>query len=331
VGNQVQTEEYLQEVEQVKLENAHLLDELEMAYQQMEKVLAEAEREKRIAYEELGRKNEELRRRLIDLEQTQMMLVRIERLSAMGQMAAAIVHEINNPLTVIAGRVQMMLLEEEDSDKKEQLEHVLAAVWRLSDLTQNILGFARKRLTAARPVDLGDLIWETMDFFAPLMKTVEVETELASDLPKVKADPSQVGQILTNLLMNAMDAMNGRGEGRLLVATGMERLTDLISREEKAGWQTALAVEADEEELEDRWVYAEVRDNGPGIQAKDMDNIFEAFFTTKEDKGTGLGLAISRHIATEHQGNILVASQVGTGTSFRLLLPLIPEGSQNYE
>lgn len=313
----------------LKLENAHLLDELEMAYQQMEGVLAAADREMQVAYEELRKRNEELQRRLTDLEkahrqlqEAQRMLLRSERLSAMGQMAAAIVHEINSPLTVIAGQTEMMLMEERDTAKRAELDMILQATWRLRDLAQNILRFSRQRHTSAAPVDLNHLIREVLDFFKPLTKAVEVKTRLDRELPPVTADPSQLEQVLVNFLVNALDAVGQKDDAHFAICTGKGELSELKAREEAAGWQTCLAIAPEGDSRRDTWVYAEVRDNGPGIPTQILGEIFEAFFTTKgEEKGTGLGLAISRNIAADHQGNILVASQVGAGASFRLLLP----------
>lgn len=314
----------------LEAENSHLLDELEMAYRQMEAVLLAGNRERRVTYNELGQRNKELQQMLAELgtshnqlQEAQRMLLRAERMSAMGQMAAAIVHEINGPLTVIAAQAEMLLIEEQEETRKADLQGILDAALRLGDLARNSLLFSRRRHVPPGLFDLNKKVRDVQRFFAPLTKEVEVEVALDEQLPQVTASPSQVEQVLTNFMLNALDAMGEQREGRLCIATGAAAPAALIAREEADGRRTCLALEADADFLQQTAAYAQVRDSGAGIAAGEMDEIFEAFFTTKdEEKGTGLGLAISRSIAADHRGNILVASTPGAGASFSLLLPL---------
>jgi signal transduction histidine kinase len=312
------------ELKGLREERAHLLDELEMAYLQLESALAGADRERRITYEQLAQRNAELRQRLVELREAQHMLVRSERLSAMGEMAATIVHEINNPLAIIVGKLEIELLDQEEGPRRESLEETLTAVWHLRDLTQDVLNFSRRSQTEAQPVDLNQIICQVRDFFQPLMKDVEIETQLAEGLPQVAASASQLEQVLTNFLVNSLDAMKGLPHGQIRLTTGFAVLEELIVAEGVAGRQTQLALDALPEARARSWIFAEVEDNGGGIGPEVLGSIFTAFFTTKgEEKGTGLGLAISRRIAEAHGGNILVASGVGeeSGTNCRLLLP----------
>ena len=320
---------------ELQRENARLLEELQMTYGQMAEIMESAERERQVTYEELRQRNEELEARLKELEEaharlqeTQRLLLRAERLSAMGQLAAAIVHEINTPLTVISAKVELMLLEGQEETVRTDLEEILQGVWRLDELVQNTLRVARQGHSQVKRVDLDEVVDQVHRFIGPLAKRVDLRVEMAGGLPQVMADPGQVEQMLTNFLTNAIDALKDHDEPLICVATGVVNPADLQQDEEANGWQTGLALDAGKEDPGEPRVCVEVRDNGPGISAGQLGEIFETFFTTKgEDKGTGLGLAISRRIARDHGGNILVASCEGHGSSFRLLLPPAAEES----
>lgn len=329
MGSQDLNDEERRQLEALRTEKADLLGELEAAYLQMQKVLATTDHEMRIAYEELQRRLRELERTNEQLQETQHMLLHAERLSAMGQMAATIVHDINGPLAVITGHAELMLMRADDESQRDGLNTVLQAAWRLHDLAQNILHFSRQKHTESAAVDLSEKIAEILHFLTPLLRRIQMTEDLVSDLPPVMIDPSKLEQVLFNFLMNALDVLEPQSDARVEIRTGMEELEGLIAREEKAGWQTHLAVGKEVEEQRNLWVYAEVRDNGPGIPAAEMERIFAAFFTTKgEEKGTGLGLAISRNIAESHRGTILAAAREGVGASFRLLLPPIAGARQ---
>ena len=323
-----------EQLAQLKVENAHLLDELEMAYRQMEGALSVAHREREMAYDELRQRNEELQHRLAELEkahrqlqEAQQMLLRAERMSAMGTMAAALVHELNSPLTVIAARVEMMLMDAEGGDKAEY-EAIMKSVWQLRDLVRNTLTFARRQHAQPHLIDLGEVVDQVQNLMTPMTKNVRMETARVDGLPQVLADPSQVEQVLTSFIINALDAMSGTSDAHLRITTGVERPAELVCREEEMGRVAVLALADDPEFPQSPAAYVEVRDNGSGMAADAMDEIFEAFFTTKAaGKGTGLGLAISRGIAETHHGDILVASKPGAGTSISLLLP-VPAESQ---
>ena len=316
------------ELQTLRGENAHLLQELAMAYQQMEKVLHLAGHETHVAYDELRKRNDQLQAQLTELRlaheqlrDTQRMLLRAERMSAMGQMAAAIVHEINSPLSVVVGQAEMILMKEGEPVDPTDVQMIIEAAHRLGRLTRNVLRFSRRSTSEFLDVDLNQIVTETLEFLSPLMKQVTVTSDLTFELPAVQAYPAQMEQVLTNLLTNAMDALSDRGSGRIHVSTGTSTIPALIESETAGGRQVRLAIGKDVAPGDH--VYMQVSDDGPGIDATELDSIFEAFFSTKdEDHGTGLGLAISRKIAEDHEGDILVATGAGTGTSFRLLLPV---------
>lgn len=317
------------ELEALRAERAALLDELEEAYKHLEEILSTKNYETEIAYQELRNRNQELQQRLAELQEAQHMLVRSERLSAMGQMAAAIVHEINNPLTVLSGRVQMLLMRQQ-LDCRDEVVIIKDATAKLAEMTRNILRFARRKHLdqKALVLELNPLVEEVLNFFLPLMKRTEFRTELTPGLPKVWGDAAQIEQVMTNFLVNAADAVSDQAERRLVISTGRGSIGGLIEAEERCGRAARLAVQVQERDLSRECVFAAVVDNGPGIAAQLMEQIFEAFFTTKgADRGTGLGLAICRSIAEGLQGNILVASKVGEGAGFWLLLS--PEGGRS--
>lgn len=312
------------ELEALKAERLTLLSELETTYKQLEEVLSTKNYETEITYQELRKRNQELQEKLAELQETQHLLVHSERLSAMGQMAAAIVHEINNPLTVLSGRVQMLLARER-LESRDEIVHIRDATKKLTEMTRNILRFARrKRLDqVALPLDLNPLIEEVLNFFLPLMKKIEFRTELTPALPQVWGNAGQIEQVMTNLMVNAADAIEDQSKKELLISTGVGNLAGMLAAEQERDWGTCFALPVQERDLQRGSAFVAVADNGPGIGAENMDQLFEAFFTTKgPGKGTGLGLAICRSIAENLQGNILVASKVGEGAIFRLVLQL---------
>lgn len=313
------------QVEGLKQENTFLLNELEIIYRKVEEHLLASGHEREIAYQELRDRNRELQDRLEELEkahrelqETQQMLIRSERMAAMGEMAAAIVHEIKNPLTVIIGRVELMMLVG-DGVRRQDLEILLKWGEYLRDLVENILRFARHHRGKACDLDLNALLTKLEAFVKPIIRHVAVQVDLTPGILHITADPGQIEQVLMNLVLNALDAVGRRG--RIYLTTGRGSIRAAIEQEVAAGRPHKLAIET-EEALTGDFVFAEVRDDGPGISEGHLSQIFEAFFTTKgAEKGTGLGLSIARTILTEWGGNILVSSTEGQGASFKVFLP----------
>ena len=314
--------------EKLQAENTYLLDELEMAYRQMEGILSVSDLETQIAYQELRARNRELQQRLseieqahVQLKQAQRMLVRSERMSAMGQMASAIIHEINNPLAVISGHLELLLKEENTEEQEFVFTAMHRGTQRLKDLTRNILNFSRKKHAEVSDLNLNSVCDDLLTFFLPLTQGIDVHTSFNFELPEVRGDATQIEQVITNLLVNALDATRNVDRGLIEIATGAAAAEEVASEEEERGWSVFRALSSDVDDVP--MAFAEVRDNGPGIATESMAEIFEAFFTTKDENvGTGLGLAICRSIADSCRGEILLASKVGEGTSFRFFLPL---------
>jgi hypothetical protein len=238
-------------------------------------------------------------------------LERAERLATMGEVAASLAHEIKNPLAGIAGAVGVMAEELAETDpRKEIMGEILAQIRRLTKTVQDLLTFARPSAPSLEMCDLPQVIDRVLLLLAedPTVKQVRVIRRYQPGLPRLEADGKQLGQVFLNLLLNAAQAMNGRGE-----VTIVTRLAGHdADRSERSGRQT---------------VEVCVTDTGPGIPAAVVPELFTPFFSTKP-RGTGLGLAISRRILEDHGGWIRVESPPGQGATFRVVLPVGPAVSR---
>jgi two-component system NtrC family sensor kinase len=222
-----------------------------------------------------------------------------EKLSALGQLVAGVAHELNNPLAVVMGYAQLMAKHKAIDDKmRKDLHKVLHESERAAKIVRNLLTFVRPREPHLAMVNVNRLVTEALETREIHMQSanVKVVRKLTVDLPETTADAGQIEQVLTNLVANAIQALDGHPEPRIIeVAT--ERRGDRI-----------------------RIVVA---DNGPGIPMQIVDKIFDPFFTTKgPGKGTGLGLSICYSIMEEHKGRIWVESEVGKGSRFIVELPV---------
>jgi len=225
-------------------------------------------------------------------------MIRSNRLAAVGTMVAGLVHEIRNPMVAIQSFLQLLPRKWDDKDfLRKYLEIAQGEANRIESLLENMLSFARPSRPVLRDCDLNALVGKNIQLleFQARRKSIQLEFQKDVDLPSAFADPSQILQVLQNLGLNAVQAMEPKG--KLLFRT--------FSRE---GEKDAL------------WVGVEVRDTGPGIPPEDLEKIFDPFFTTKAE-GTGLGLSIAYQIINEHEGRIEVESKLGTGTTFFVRLP----------
>jgi signal transduction histidine kinase len=256
--------------------------------------------EKAQLYRESQRQLEKLLSVLDELSRTQAQLVHSEKLASLGVLAGGVAHEINNPLMVILGRTELMLMNEGlTEDTKQNLETICQETERIARIVEGLLTFARKsRQEKVETVDLNELLRRTLMLSEHQLTVgnVQVKKELVPELPEIQANPGQLQQVFMNLIINAHHAMPDGGE--LTVRTGI---------------------------YPDDGVFVEIRDTGCGIPEGDVNRIFDPFFTTKEEgKGTGLGLAVSRNIVDNHGGEIAVESEPGASTTFRVLLPRVP-------
>jgi signal transduction histidine kinase len=241
------------------------------------------------------------------------------RLAALGEMAAGLAHEIRNPLGAIKGAAQLLRAgaaapgaeapegaeaarpEEGGAESGEYMEIIVEEVNRLDRVVSQFLGYARPDRGERQELAINDVIVKTLPLIGAQAGAVKVETELAGDLPPVRADPEQMRQVFLNLGINAVQAMqqNG-GAGTLRVATRLRR-----------SWKQGELVPL---------VEVAFHDSGPGIPEEALANIFIPFYTTKQG-GTGLGLPICQRIVESHRGSIEVQSHVGAGSVFSVLLP----------
>ncbi|HEY5932491.1 MAG TPA: ATP-binding protein [Nitrospira sp.] len=239
-----------------------------------------------------------------DLQQSQALMRRTDRLRSLETIAAGFAHEIRNPLTSIKTFIQLAPERKDDRHFIGEFSRiVLDDVNRIERLIQEILDYARYMEPQLTDEDLNEIVLSCLFFIQVKADSrgIKIEKELAPGLPRGMVDRQQIKQVLLNLLLNAMDAI---GE-----TTGMLRV------------RTARIQKADGEV----WTQIVVEDTGHGISAENLDHIFDPFFTTKHastvNEGTGLGLTIAHQIVREHRGEIQVQSTEGIGTTFRINLP----------
>ncbi len=227
-------------------------------------------------------------------------LAEYEKLSALSQLALGAAHEINNPLLGISSFLEILQEETTDPRKKQQIEVVLENVYRISQTIRGLLDFARPAPPRFTRVNLNQVIEETLAFLAhqPIFKKVRIEQRLYPQLPPITADLNQIRQILTNIFINAAQAMPDGGV--LSVSTAKVKFEDFVQ--------------------------VEIADTGIGISPEDLKRIFDPFFTTKKTQGTGLGLSISLSYIKNHNGDIQVRSQPGKGTTVIITLPIRQKG-----
>ena len=230
-------------------------------------------------------------------------LLRSEKLSSVGVLAAGVAHEINNPLTTVLGYAKLLLEGRSETDPdRAALELIAEEARRVQHIVRGLLDFSRVESGARSPTDLSRLVERTLPLLAPELRTRQIGLgqELAEGLPEVLVDAQRLEQVLVNLATNGAQAI-GRG-GTLTVRTGR----DLTEGRPEA-------------------VYFDVQDTGPGVAPDAVSKIFDPFFTTKgPGEGTGLGLAICQRIVADHGGTLEVTSAPGQGATFRVRLPLRP-------
>jgi len=232
-------------------------------------------------------------------------IARAEKLSAVGRLAAGVVHEINNPLATISACAESLEARVNDGefdgspglqDLREYLGLIRSEAFRCKNITRGLLDFSRTRTAAHVTINLADVIQSAVRLLSHQKRNPEIEfkVDVAGDLLPVSGDPGQLQQAVIALATNALDAM---GESGVLTIVGRN---------------------------EDQKVIVDVIDTGVGIAPENLPKIFEPFFTTKEiGRGTGLGLAVCYGILTEHGGTLDVQSTVGTGTTFTITLSAV--------
>ncbi len=246
--------------------------------------------------EQLQNNLRQLERYQHELERTQAQLVHSERLASMGQLAAGIAHELNNPLGTILLYGHLLLKNlEKGSPQSEDVTTILEETQRCKNIVSGLLNFARQRKIFTQLTDVNALLEETLARAAkqPLFSKVKIVKNFDPALPRIPADPQQLREVFWNLIANAAQALPHGGTLAVTSKTGANG----------------------------EWVTLEFVDDGVGISEDGLKRLFTPFYTTKP-KGTGLGLAIAYGILKMHKGSIDVASRLGEGTKFTITLPI---------
>ncbi|MBI3333516.1 MAG: HAMP domain-containing protein [Candidatus Omnitrophica bacterium] len=260
------------------------------------------------SYKDLGNLNRTLqdrvRERTRQLEDAQAQLLQAEKLASLGELAAGVAHELNNPLMVIMGNTQLGLRMLKDpqappptlaADLKDLLKIVEDEAHRSKGIVSNLLDFSRVKPTVETPTDLHLLLDDSLKLVEHQvsMQSIHVEKQYGKGLPTVKVDPGQIKQVLINIILNAVQAMPDGGN--LTLKTGST----------------------------DSFFNVKVEDTGIGIPEENLRKVFDPFFTTKEvGAGTGLGLSVSYGIIRRHRGHITLTSKVREGTQVTIQFPL---------
>lgn len=232
-------------------------------------------------------------------------LMQTEKLSSIGVLAAGVAHEINNPLSSVAGYAEALLrrLNEDEAlledprldDFSKYLQVIIRESYRCKGIIDCLLSFSRKSDGSVSNVNINDILKEVLELvrYKSRYERIDIQMNLQSDLPDIVGDPSGLRQVCMNLLINAHQAINGAG-----------------------------LVEISTSSSEQSTVLFQIRDTGSGISRDAIDQIWDPFFTTKEvGQGLGLGLAVTYNIVKRHGGDITVESQKGKGSKFTVRMP----------
>jgi two-component system sensor histidine kinase AtoS len=231
---------------------------------------------------------------ITETKKLEFQIFQAEKLAALGQLSAGMAHEINNPLFVISGRLEM--LKGDYPKLRDTVDLIYSQVNRIRKLVDRILKFARKTTLVLEPVNLNEIIEAVLPLAGynklPSVK-VEIEKSFQDGLPKILADEDQLQEVLLNIIINAYQAMPGGGVIKISTSN-----------------------------FQNLYAQVQITDTGCGISPDNLKNIFMPFFSTK-NQGTGLGLSICHNIIKNHNGSIELKSQINQGTTFNIKLPFI--------
>ena len=275
------------------------IGKLTVAFNRMTAALGEREEELTVLNSELEDKVEtrtrQLQERGMELLATREELLRAERLAALGTLAAGVAHEINNPAAIIRGNIEILQMElGEQGAGKEEANEILLQTDRIAAITRNMLSMARNQNPQVEEVGCNALLDEILEQASHQVDFghVQIERHYDPELPRIRSDRERLRQVLTNVVLNGLQALGGTGR------------LEVTSRCESDG------------------VSIIIHDNGPGIDEETLGKIFNPFFTTRKS-GSGLGLAISYALMQVLGGQIAAESEVGAGTMFKLWLPKV--------
>lgn len=282
-------------------------EKVKSANRRLEKIVMKRTAQLQAKNKELSDEIEERRRAEGERKKLESKLQEAQKMEALGKLAGGIAHDFNNLLMGIQGNISLLLLHMDPADPKyERLKNSEKYVIKGSELTRQLLGFARGGKYEVKPTDLNGLIIECSKLFGRTKKEISLDLDFEEDVWTVCIDRAQIEQVLLNLFVNAWQAMPGGGDlliqSRNVTVDGENENGD----RRKAG----------------RYVKISVTDHGIGMDQKTMKRIFDPFFTTKEvGRGTGMGLASAYGIVQNHGGFFQVQSEVGQGSTFSFFLP----------
>jgi PAS domain S-box-containing protein len=222
-------------------------------------------------------------------------LVRSQRMESIGTLAAGIAHEVGNPLTAISSLVQVIQRTNADAFAKEKLELINSQVNRIARIIRELVDFSRPSTHVTKPTEINRVIREALNIvqYGKKVKDIAFAIDLAPDLPDIQIVPDQAVQVFINILMNAVDSLEGK-KGTIMVSSSVD----------------------------DERVWVKVKDSGKGIEPADREKIFEPFYTTKATgQGTGLGLWVSYGIVKSFGGEVYVESEPQRGSTFTISFP----------
>jgi len=288
-------EAYRKELE----ERLRIEDELKRYRTQLEELVLERTFE-------LEKANVRLQAEMVERKKAEDELIKAGKIESLGVFAGGIAHDFNNLLTAIMGNLSIARLELSDDEKLFSIvKEAEKASERARDLTRQLLTFSRGGMPVRRPSSMGSVIRDTADFILR-GSSIRCDYDIAVDLWDAEVDINQIGQVIHNLVINALQAMPDGGRMNIEAANAVMKPGDVATLREG------------------RYIKISVTDNGVGINSVDLVKIFDPYFTTKKE-GSGLGLAISYSIVSKHEGAILVRSTPGRGTTFSVYLPAADE------
>lgn len=285
------------------LELTDQLEHLKAISSAKEKILLSYIKELDSLYNELSKKVKEIKEKNKAIDEAQAVILRNERILSLGIMAAALSHEIKNPLVVIIGMLEHLKKTIQNEKEIEYLEIIKKEALRIEGIITRLADFYKFKETQKELNDVNKLIKETLELtghYLSRFKKVEINLTLHENIPPFYFNKGQIQQVLVNLIINASQAM--KSGGRLSIRTSLRKDNDT------------------DQEI----VVIEVEDTGEGIHPEHIEKIFQPFFTTKpSSEGTGIGLSISKEIIERHGGKIKVFSELQKGTTFEIHLPLL--------
>ena len=247
------------------------------------------------------------------LKQLELQIRRSDRLASLGTLSAGMAHEIKNPLVSIKTFAQLLPERYQDSDFRETFSNLIGhEIDRIDSLVNQLLRFARPTKPLLKPVHIHSVLEKSLQLVGHRLyqKEIKLTRSWHANVDTIRADADQLEQVFLNFFLNAMDSMKQKQGGELLVATEIRPAEELVAAPGKNGGLHEI-------------LRVTIQDNGEGIKSENLPHVFDPFFTTK-DYGTGLGLSVVHGIIQEHAGQIEVESEVGKGTAFHILLPLVP-------